>query len=223
HLNLHIPAGETVALIGKNGAGKSTLVRLLLNFIQPQNGNIQVDGMDINSFPDRQEYRRLFGIVNQNDFLFNISIRDNILFGLNGYYPDQDIYDVLRAVNLYDDINQLEKKLDTIFQNEIFSGGQRQRLLIARALIRDPRIVILDEPTSALDFENEIEVMNALEKLVQGRTTIIIAHRLSTVKQADRVLVMQDGAIVADGNHFELYDTSQYYRSLCDYNSFIGS
>ena len=129
---------------------------------------------------------------------------------------------MLTRVNMWDEVATLDKGLDEVFSDDTMSGGQRQRLLVARALVRDPELILLDEPTSALDFENEREVLRALDRLVEGRTSLIIAHRLSTVRSADRVIVMRDGRIVADGSHDVLYETDEYYRALCDFNSFIS-
>ena len=220
-LNCTIEAGENVALIGRSGAGKTTLMRVLLAFLDPQRGCVRVDGTAVHTLADKSSFRERFGIVGQDDFLFNISVRDNLVFGMHSVRSDDELEYVLRLVNLWDDIAARPEGLDTIFDADSFSGGQKQRLVIARALVRRPEIVLLDEPTSALDFENEQEVANALNVLVQGKTTLTIAHRLSTVQDADRVLVLDGGRVVAEGPHDVLYETNEYYRSLCDYNSFI--
>jgi ABC-type multidrug transport system fused ATPase/permease subunit len=220
-LNLEIFPGEKISLIGRSGAGKSTLFRLLLTFIQPQRGNIYVDGIDVNSWTDKTVYRRQFGVVAQHDVFFDTNLRENLLFGLTSGRPDKEIEYALRLVNMWDSISQLNRGLDSTYSNDMFSGGQKQRLLIARALLRSPKIVLLDEPTSALDFENEAKIVLALSELVGNRTTLTIAHRLSTIRSSDRVIVLDDGQIVASGLHEELYETNDYYSGLCRYNSFM--
>ena len=170
---------------------------------------------------DLNAYRRRIGVVSQSDFLFDVSIRDNLCIGTRPR-SEAELKDVLTRVNMWDEVATLDKGLDEVFSDDTMSGGQRQRLLVARALVRDPEVILLDEPTSALDFENEREVLRALDRLVEGRTSLIIAHRLSTVRSADRVIVMRDGRIVADGSHDMLYETDEYYRALCDFNSFIS-
>ena len=220
-LNLEIFPGEKVSLIGRSGAGKSTLFRLLLTFIQPQRGHIYVDGIDVNSWTDKTFYRRQFGVVAQQDILFETNLRENLLFGLASSRPDKEIEYALRLVNMWDSVSQLHRGLDSTYSKDMFSGGQKQRLLIARALLRSPKIVLLDEPTSALDFENEAKIIMALSELVGNRTTLTIAHRLSTIRSSDRVIVLDDGKIVASGVHEELYKTNDYYSGLCRYNSFM--
>ncbi|MGH1364947.1 MAG: ABC transporter ATP-binding protein [Calditrichia bacterium] len=221
NIDVEISEGQRVVLIGKSGAGKTTLMRLLLGFMEPDSGSISVDGKELSNLITSGKYRKHFGIVSQNDFLFNVSIRENLLFGLSECDKHADLETVLRAVNLWDDIAELEDGVDTIFEKERFSGGQKQRLIIARALIRDPDIVLLDEPTTALDFENERIIGEALEALVGGKTSLTIAHKLSTIKSADLILVLKGGRIVDKGTHSELLTRSEYYRSLCEFNSFI--
>jgi ATP-binding cassette subfamily B protein RtxE len=220
-LDLEIHPGERISLIGKSGAGKTTLMRLLIGFLQPWRGTVCVDGVNIASLADKGAYRQRFGVVGQHDFLFDISIRDNMLFGLDRRFDDGEIAEVLKCVGLWDEVRAWPDQLDTRCSRERFSGGQRQRLFIARALLRQPHIILLDEPTSALDFESEARVLAALDTLVRRRTTITIAHRLSTVKHADRVIVLDKKRIIASGPHQELTDTNEYYRSLCRFNSFI--
>jgi ATP-binding cassette subfamily B protein len=213
--------GEKIALIGKSGAGKTTVLRLLLDFMKPREGEVLVDGWSLRDIHDKNAFRSRFGIVNQNDFLFNISLRDNLRFGLQRCCPDEELADILHQVNLRDDVWRLPGRLDAIYDDNCFSGGQKQRFLIARALLRRPDIILLDEPTSALDFENEREVLHALDLLAEGKTVITIAHRLTTVRRADRVCVLDRGQVVAAGAHDALYEAHPYYRELCDYNSFI--
>lgn len=221
NLSFEILPGESISLIGRSGVGKTTVLRLMMGFLRPQYGAILVDGVDISRLEDKNEFRRQFAVVGQNDFFFGTSIRENLLFGLEVKPPEKEIEQALRLVNLWDGVARLEQGLDSLYRDDVFSGGQKQRFFIARALLRDPAIVLLDEPTSALDFENEEQVLRAIHTLIGGRTTITIAHRLSTVRGADRVLVLHDRRIVASGSHRDLYASSEYYKSLCDFNSFI--
>ena len=221
-VSFRVEAGEHVALIGRSGVGKTTIFRLLLAYLTPDEGRIRVGGRDISRINDKGAYRRQFGIVNQDDYLFNIPLRDNITFGLLRQPSDERIFEMLREVNLLDTVRDLEDGLDTVYDDDSFSGGQKQRLLVARALIRDPKIALLDEPTSSLDFENERLITETIDQLVNQNTTITIAHRLSTVQKADRILVLDDGSVRASGTHDELYAQNNYYRALCDYNSFIA-
>jgi ATP-binding cassette, subfamily B, bacterial len=220
-VDLEIRPGEKICLIGRSGAGKTTLLRILLGFLRPQEGEIVVDGTDLATVTDKSRYRRRFSVVSQNDLLFDTSLRENMTFGLFEEVPDERISEALRRVDLWQDVEGLKLGLATRFSRDLFSGGQKQRFFIARALLRNPSIVLLDEPTSALDFETEKRVIEAIDHLVGGKTTITIAHRLSTVRSADRVVVLRDGRIEASGPHDELYRSSRYYRALCDYNSFM--
>ena len=221
-LNLEVKSGEKVALIGRSGAGKTTILRLMLGFIEPQRGQVLVNGHDVSEIENKDAFRSNFGVVSQSDFLFNISLRENILYGLETKHSNQKVTSVLKQVNLWNKIEDLEKGLETPYRDDDFSGGEKQRLLVARALIRNPNIVLLDEPTSAMDFENEQEVFSALDTLVKNKTTLTIAHRLSTVKSADRVLVLNDGCIVETGNHRRLYRDNDYYQALCEHSSFAA-
>ncbi|MEM6795340.1 MAG: ATP-binding cassette domain-containing protein, partial [Acidobacteriota bacterium] len=221
NVNLDIKPGEHVSLIGRSGVGKTTLMRLLLGFLQPQEGRILVDGVEVTSLEDKNAYRRIFGVVSQQDFLFGTSIRENLAFGLEAGVEEERMIEALRMVDLWKDIESLPDSLDSSYSSDVFSGGQKQRFFIARALLRDPSIVLLDEPTSALDFESESQVMTALDRLVGRNTTITIAHRLSTVRNSDRVVVLHGGQVKATGTHDDLYQSDGYYRSLCDYNSFV--
>ena len=177
--------------------------------------------MDVGSLTDKNEFRRQFGMVSQHDFFFNMTIKENMLFGLSEQRSDEEITRALQLVNLWDDVTKLDQGLLATYSDNLFSGGQKQRFFIARSLLRNPVIVLLDEPTSALDFENEAQVIRAIEILAGNRTTITIAHRLSTVRSSDRVLVLNDKRIVAAGTHEELLLSNDYYRALCQYNSFI--
>lgn len=220
-LTFDVAPGEHISLIGKSGAGKTTLFRLLVGFLEPHEGSIHVDGIDVANVLDKSEFRKLFGVVSQSDFLFETSIRENLSFGLNDLIDDEKINEVLESVGLSNDLNRLPQRYETVYSDGMFSGGQRQRLLIARALLRNPKIVLLDEPTSALDFKTESQVISAINRLAGNRTTLTIAHRLSTIMSASRVVVLKDGRIEAMGPHVELYECSEYYRQLCDFNSFV--
>lgn len=220
-INLEVMPGECICLIGPSGVGKTTMIRLLLGFVQPRQGKILVDGFDISTAANPNAYRRQFGVVSQNDVLFGIPLRENLSYGLDQCPDDDRLAHVLQLVNLWDDIKRLPAGLGTTYADDLFSGGQRQRLFIARALLRDLSVVLLDEPTSAVDFEGEQQIFRALEQLAGGKTTITIAHRLTTVRTADRVVVLRDGRLAACGSHDRLYSTDSYYRTLCDYNSFM--
>jgi ABC-type multidrug transport system fused ATPase/permease subunit len=220
-VNLEIQPGERISLIGRSGVGKTTFIRLLLGFLQPQRGRIVVDGVDATALTDKNAYRRQFGVVSQHDVLFGVSLRENLTFGVQEEMPDERLEEAIRMVDLWDSVARFDRGLDTPYSDDLFSGGQRQRLFIARALLRRPSIVLLDEPTSALDFESERQVMSALDRLVGGKTTVTIAHRLSTVQNCDRVVLIDGGTVKATGTHLELYEANDYYRSLCEYNSFM--
>jgi ABC-type multidrug transport system fused ATPase/permease subunit len=219
-LSLEVFPGERISLIGKSGVGKTTLFRLLLGFLQAQRGNVVVDGAEVGSLIDKNAYRRRFGVVSQHDVMFGVSMRENMMFGLEDGVPEERIEEALRMVNLWDDVQRVGG-LDTQYGADLFSGGQMQRFFIARALLRQPSVVLLDEPTSALDFQSEALVMDAVGRLVGGKTTLTIAHRLSTVRDADRVVVLEAGTVRAVGTHDELYERDDYYRALCNYNSFM--
>lgn len=219
-LNLEIMPGEKISLIGRSGVGKTTLFRLLLGFLTPQRGKILVDGHDISTL-NKNDYRRQFGVVSQSDIMFAITLRENLLFGLGDVRSDSDVLHVLGLVNLRNDVESSKNGLDTLYHEHLFSGGQKQRFVIARALLRQPSIVLLDEPTSALDFENEDKVLRAIESLAANRSTISIAHRLSTVRSSARIVVLEDKRVLASGSHEELYRSNAYYLSLCKFNSFI--
>lgn len=221
NLNLEIYGNEQTCLIGKSGAGKTTLLRLILGLIKPQSGRIIVDNEDLSEVKNLNRFRQKFGVVSQVDILFEMSIRDNLLFGLNHFVSDDDVLRALEIVGLKDTVLSLEKGLNTNYYENVFSGGQKQRFTIARAIVKDPKFVILDEPTSALDFENEEKIIKALSDLTDGRTTITVAHRMSTIRAAGRVLVLENKAILASGSHEYLYAHNEYYRSLCTYNSFM--
>jgi ABC-type multidrug transport system fused ATPase/permease subunit len=214
-VSLDIVRGEIVALVGPSGSGKSTLADLLLRFYDPRAGVIAIDGRDVRTL--RQDaYRRLFGVVPQEALLMNASIRDNIAYGRESV-SDAAIEQAARIANAHEFISQLSDGYGTIVGDRgvRLSGGQRQRVAIARAIVAQPPILLLDEATSALDSESERLVQQAIDRVIEGRTSIVIAHRLSTVMHADRIVVLQGGRVEAVGRHAELMTTSQTYRQLC--------
>lgn len=203
-LNLTIEKGKTVALVGSSGAGKTTLADLIPRFYDPVDGKILLDGVNLCEF-DVQSVRRRMAVVSQDTFIFDASVRENIAYGLNDV-SDQVIWDAARAANALEFLQALPDGLNTRLgeRGALLSGGQRQRIAIARALLRDPEILILDEATSALDSVSEKLIQEAIEKLSVGRTVIAIAHRLSTIVRADKVVVLHSGRIVEEGRYSEL-------------------
>jgi ATP-binding cassette subfamily B protein len=203
-----------IGLVGHSGAGKSTLVNLVCRFYDVQEGAIRVDDHDIRSFPV-EEYRRNIGMVLQDPFLFYGSVAENIAYG-RPEATRAEIIAAARAARAHDFILQLPDGYDSIVaeRGQSLSGGERQRISIARALLIDPRILILDEATSSVDTETEREIQEALENLIRGRTTIAIAHRLSTLRRADRLVVLERGRIAEIGHHLELLKTPGVYSRL---------
>ena len=216
NINLTIEKGKTIALVGQSGGGKSTLVDLIPRYYDVQEGEILIDGINIRDLGIR-DLRQLIGNVNQEAILFNDSFRNNIAFGVENATQEQ-IDNAARIANAYDFIMQTEKGFDTCVgdRGSILSGGQRQRVSIARAILKNPPILILDEATSALDTESERLVQDALERLMKTRTTIAIAHRLSTIKSADEICVLHEGEIVERGTHDQLVAIDGYYKKLND-------
>ncbi|MCE2475039.1 MAG: ABC transporter ATP-binding protein [Alphaproteobacteria bacterium] len=220
-VNLVVPPGERVALVGPSGAGKTTLINLVLRLFDPSAGRILLDGTDLREFT-LESLRSHFGLVAQEATLFHGSIRENVAMGRPGA-DDAAIRDALVAAAA-DFVNALPNGLDTMVGDEgdRLSGGERQRVALARAILRDPAVLILDEPTSALDAESEHRIQAALGRLTAGRTTITIAHRLSTVVRADRILLMEEGTIVDQGTHAALMAHSAPYRRLVELQE-VGS
>lgn len=219
-INLTIPKGKTVALVGQSGSGKSTLVDLLPRFYDVTEGSIAIDDTDIRQVK-LMDLRGLMGNVNQEAILFNDTFFNNIAFGVEGATREQ-VEEAAKIANAHDFIIASEHGYDTNIGDRggKLSGGQRQRISIARAILKNPPILILDEATSALDTESEHLVQEALENLMRNRTTIVIAHRLSTIKNADEICVMHEGEIVERGCHEDLLKLDGYYKRLCDMQSF---
>jgi subfamily B ATP-binding cassette protein MsbA len=214
-VSLDVPAGSTVALVGQSGSGKSTLVSLLPRFYDPEEGAVLLDGEDVRSYTLR-DLRRQIGLVSQDIVLFDDTIANNIAYGALAKHSRADVERAADAAYVTEFAKALPQGLDTRVgeRGALLSGGQRQRIAIARALLKDAPVLILDEATSALDTESERRIQAALTRLMRGRTTLVIAHRLSTVEGADRIVVMRDGSIVETGTHAELVARGGYYASL---------
>ncbi|MCU7495063.1 MAG: ABC transporter ATP-binding protein [Ignavibacteria bacterium] len=215
-VRLNVKPGEMVAIVGPSGSGKTTLMALLMRFYDPSNGRITMDGVDLKDL--KQNWvRKQIGVVLQDALLFNESIRNNIAYGRPNA-SQSEIEAAAKAANAHEFIMKLENGYDTVAgeRGSRLSGGERQRIAIARALLKDAPILILDEATSALDAELEAQVQEALDRLVKGRTTFVIAHRLSTVVNADRILVLKNGRIVEEGCHRDLLSATGYYASLVE-------
>ncbi len=219
-IRITVPKGRSVALVGTSGSGKTTLANLLPRFYDVTGGVLRIDGHDIRDLRIN-DIRALMGIVTQESILFNDSVANNIAFGTPGM-SQTDIERAARIANAHDFIMQLEQGYQTNIGDggNRLSGGQKQRLAIARAVLKNPPILILDEATSALDTESERLVQEALFKMLEGRTSLVIAHRLSTIQHCDEICVMQQGRIIERGTHQQLYDAGGQYRKLCDMQAF---
>ncbi len=221
NINMTIPAGKTIALVGESGAGKSTIASLIPRFYEAQEGSISIDGNNIMDLKQKS-LRDNIGIVQQNVFLFDTSIRENIIYG-NPNASEEEVIEAARKANILDFIQSLPDRFDTLTgeRGVKLSGGQKQRISIARAFLKNPPILIFDEATSSLDTESEAYIQKAMEELSQNRTTIIIAHRLSTVRNADLLYVINEGRIVEQGTHDELMDRKDYYYNLYTKNMIL--
>jgi subfamily B ATP-binding cassette protein MsbA len=220
NINLVIPKGRTVALVGPSGGGKSTMVDLLPRFYDITGGQLLIDGNDVREIAI-SDVRGLMGIVNQETILFNGSVYDNISFGMKDVTLEK-VISAAKVANAHEFIERLDKGYDTNIGDRglKLSGGQRQRISIARAVLKNPPVLILDEATSALDTESERLVQDALVKLMENRTSVVIAHRLSTIQHADEIIVLNAGQIVQRGNHHELIAVEGIYKKLCEMQSF---
>jgi ATP-binding cassette subfamily B protein len=216
--NLHVAPGQTVALVGESGAGKSTLASLILRFYEPQRGMITIDDRDIMMLK-QQDLRRFVGIVQQNVFLFDTTIRENIMFGRPSATEDE-LREAVRSAHILDFVESLPDGFDSqVGEHGIkLSGGQKQRVSIARLFLKNPPILIFDEATSSLDAESETLIQKSMVELCTGRTTVIIAHRLTTVRNADYTYVLRKGRIVESGTHSELIEQGSYYHDLYNRN-----
>lgn len=212
--NLTIPSGKTIAIVGSTGSGKSTIVKLLLRFYEIQSGVITLDGIDLREIA-LYDLRRAIGLVSQEVFLFHGSVRENIAYG-NPFAQEEDIINAAKTAEAHDFIMDLPQHYDTIVgeRGQKLSGGQRQRLSIARAILKNPPILILDEATSAVDNETEAAIAHSLKHITENRTTIMIAHRLSTIRHADNIYVLEKGKIVEQGKHEELLELKGIYENL---------
>lgn len=218
-IHFTLPKGKIVALVGPSGGGKSTIADLIPRFYDPQQGRLLLDGIDLREYAV-SSIRGMIGVVTQESILFNDTIRNNITFGKEA--TDEEVIAAAKTANAHDFIMKMEHGYDTSIgdRGTKLSGGQRQRISIARALLRNPPILILDEATSALDSESEKLVQEAIYNLMQNRTTLVIAHRLSTIQHADEILVIQDGAIIQRGNHTQLMEQGGLYKKLTKMQSF---
>jgi ATP-binding cassette subfamily B protein len=211
---MHIPSGDTLAIVGATGAGKSTVVKLLLRFYDVTQGAIRLDGHDIRELR-MDDLRRSIGLVSQDVFLFHGTVRENITYGTFSASFDQ-IVAAAKIAEAHEFIMDLPQGYDTIVgeRGQKLSGGQRQRISIARAVLKDPPILILDEATSSVDNETEAAIQRSMERMTVGRTTIVIAHRLSTVRNADQIVVLENGRVTEQGHHDELVAHGGLYAAL---------
>jgi subfamily B ATP-binding cassette protein MsbA len=218
--NLKIPKGNSVALVGASGSGKTTIANLLARFYDPQQGTISIDNTSIDSV-DLKELRSMFAYVTQDAILFHDSVKENLLIAKPNASA-KELETALQIANAFDFVTQLPQGIDTVIGDagNKLSGGQKQRLAIARAVLKNPPVMILDEATSALDTESEKLVQDALQKMMQNRTSLVIAHRLSTIKSADEIIVLDKGKVVERGTHKALLAQNGVYKKLIELQSF---
>jgi ATP-binding cassette subfamily B protein len=214
-INLHARPGEVVALMGSTGSGKTSLVGLLPRFYEYTRGRIAIDGHDIKDIA-KASLRQIIGIVEQEPFLFSRSIRENICYGVGREVSEAEVVQAAQAAAIHDTIMTFPQGYDTIVGEKgvTLSGGQKQRVAIARTLLKNPRILILDDATSSVDMETEAEIRQALDRLMQQRTTFIIAHRVQSVMNADQIVILDQGRIVQQGTHDELVQQDGFYRQI---------
>ena len=214
NLSVDINPGQTVAFVGSTGSGKTTIVKLLLRLYDPTNGRISLDDIDLKDLK-LQDLRRGIGLVSQDTFLVDGTVKENIIYGRQDASMDR-IIEAAKIAEVHEFIINLPKGYDTLVgeRGQKLSGGQRQRISIARAVLKDPPILVLDEATSSVDNETEAAIQRSLEKLILDRTTILIAHRLSTVRNADRIYVIENGKIIEEGTHEELVKSNRLYTTL---------
>jgi ATP-binding cassette subfamily B protein len=216
HVDLHIPAGTSLAIVGPTGSGKSTLVSLIPRLHDAAPGEVLIDGRPIRSYP-LSVLRGAIGFVPQETFLFSDSVRENIAFGVPGASSEQ-VEQAARSAHIATEILEFPKGFDTLVgeRGVTLSGGQKQRTSIARALLRDPRVLILDDALASVDTYTEEQILEELRRLMHGRTTLFISHRVSTARNADRIAVLVDGRIAEYGTHEELQSRGGYYTGLCE-------
>jgi subfamily B ATP-binding cassette protein MsbA len=221
NISFSSPSGSVTALVGTSGSGKTTIAGLAATFLNPESGSITIDGVDLEKV-SLNSYRSQLGVVLQDDFLFEGTIRENILFP-RPHATEDELQKAVRAAFVHEFTDRFEKGLETVIgeRGVKLSGGQRQRIAIARAILANPRILILDEATSNLDTESESFIQDSLKTLMQGRTTFVIAHRLSTIRQADQILVVEEGQIQERGKHEELIEKKGRYFELYTYQARI--
>ena len=213
NLNLSIQPGQKIAIVGPTGCGKTTLINLLMRFYLPQSGTIKIDQVPIQKIPLNQ-LRQSFGMVLQDTWIFNGTIKENIIYG-NKQVSEDQLNQVIEKVHLKSFIERLPKGYDTYIEDaNQLSMGQKQLISIARVMLKNPPMLILDEATSSIDTLTQVQVQNAFEQIMQGRTSLIVAHRLSTIKNADQIIVMKEGKIVEMGNHSTLLKQNGFYASL---------
>jgi subfamily B ATP-binding cassette protein MsbA len=220
-ISFSAPAGTVTALVGTSGSGKTTIAGIAASFLNPVSGSVTIDGIDLKTV-SLDSYRSQLGVVLQDDFLFEGTIRENILFPRPGA-SEGEVLQAVHAAHVHEFTDRFEQGLDTLIGERAvkLSGGQRQRIAIARAILANPRILILDEATSNLDTESETFIQESLRSLMKGRTTFVIAHRLSTIRQADQILVIEQGTIAERGQHEELIESKGRYFQLYTYQARI--